>query len=228
MWGNLSETKSYPIVCIHHEYEGFDNFRCNICSFEGCDYCLRQHQETKHVCGISSGLRYDIGASKNTAKMKLGYIPLDHEDFDIRNTWPIENNSVEALNLSHILEHVEYGKAKFVLGECYRVLKENAIADIYVPNGRLIGMFLLLGLSNSGIVKVQGYGNQENEWQYHKNVFCSSELKRLCEKVGFKQIYVNSSDKSKRQGGRGSHPGFNIGHIITWFIKPELHIRAIK
>ncbi len=174
-----------------------------------------------------SRLRYDIGASQFADKHREGYQPIDFQDFDIRTPWPIEDNTVDALNLSHVLEHVEHDKAEFVLRECYRTLKPNGVIDVFVPNGKLIGMLLLLGLSESSTVKVQGYGIQVNEWQYHKNVFTKGELRRLFLKVGFREIKISGSDKLRRQLGKRSHQSL-AGRVLTFFIPAELHVRAIK
>ena len=174
-----------------------------------------------------SELKYDIGASQFANKQREGYQPIDFQDFDIRTPWPIEDNTVDALNLSHVLEHVEHDKAEFVLRECYRTLKPSGVIDVFVPNGKLIGMLLLLGLSESSTVKVQGYGIQINEWQYHKNVFTKGELRRLFFKVGFREIKISGSDKLRRQIGKRSHRSL-AGRLLTFFIPAELHVRAIK
>ncbi len=78
-------------------------------------------------------LKYDIGAGDRPLS---GYTPLDAKDFDIRKGFLMEDASVEALNLSHVLEHVEYVNTKLVVQECFRVLRPGGIIDVYVPNGR--------------------------------------------------------------------------------------------
>lgn len=172
-------------------------------------------------------LKLDIGSGHSASKQRSGYTPLDYSDFDIRHPWPYPNNSVDALNMSHVLEHIEYRYVPFVALECFRVLKPGGKLDVYVPNGRLIGLLLVLGLSGSITVKTQGYGSQENGWQYHKNVFTSNELRMVFQRVGFRRIRVSSSDKLERQTGIKSHSSL-YGRFLTSIIKPELHLSCVK
>ncbi len=86
----------------------------------------------------------------------------------------------------------------------------------------------MFGLSYTGFVKTQGYGSQINQWQCHKNVFTSGELRNIFEGVGFRSVVVKGSDKSRRQGGKGAYQKLSVGRILTLIVNPEIHLRGVQ
>jgi len=55
---------------------------------------------------------------------------------DVRRPLPFEDDSMEAVYASHLLEHVYLEEAKKLLGECFRVLKPGGVLRIMVPDLR--------------------------------------------------------------------------------------------
>ena len=87
---------------------------------------------------MSQPLRIDIGGGK---KIKVGYTNLDqvHGEGDWRRRaqdipWPAEDNSVEAIHASHVMEHIPAGEERMaVMNEAWRVLQPNRVFEIIVP-----------------------------------------------------------------------------------------------
>ncbi len=59
-----------------------------------------------------------------------------YQNFDIRESWPIEDDSVECIFASHIIEHIKYDELLLVFSECHRVLKEGHPIRIVCPDPR--------------------------------------------------------------------------------------------
>ena len=80
-------------------------------------------------------MKLHLGCGQN---YKKGYINCDFSDnikldkkFDITKKIPFDDNSVEEILISHVLEHIQ--KPIEVLKEMYRICKNNAIIKIRVP-----------------------------------------------------------------------------------------------
>ena len=56
------------------------------------------------------------------------------QTFNLNDPLPFEDNSVDVVYHSHVLEHFSKCKAKEFLKECYRVLKPGGIIRVVVPN----------------------------------------------------------------------------------------------
>lgn len=56
-------------------------------------------------------------------------------EYDIRkDNLPYEDNSVDAIFCSHVIEHIETNHVKHMLKECYRVLKPGAVVRVTCPD----------------------------------------------------------------------------------------------
>lgn len=133
-----------------------------------------------------------------------GKIP--HPDWKILNAVPgsnvdyvsnavslelFEDNSVDKLYASHILEHLDYREARTGLSEWYRVLKEGGEIMIAVPDLKKLSKLILRNdLSVNDIRKVTAmfYGGQIDEYDYHKAGYSLETLADLLLSIGFKDI----------------------------------------
>ena len=57
--------------------------------------------------------------------------------FDLRNRMPLNDNSVDKIYSSHLLEHIPFNELISFLQECKRVLKPNGEFSVCVPNAKL-------------------------------------------------------------------------------------------
>lgn len=83
-------------------------------------------------------MKLDLGAGKNP---KEGFTPVDSIKFtdativaDLRKKWPWEDNSIEEVNASHVLEHFERRERVHFMNELWRVLKKDGKATIITPH----------------------------------------------------------------------------------------------
>ncbi|WP_457608468.1 class I SAM-dependent methyltransferase [Nitratifractor sp.] len=125
-----------------------------------------------------------------------GFVHIDLQDFDhidyrrsVDDLGFLEDNSVELIYSSHVLEHFGRHEYRRVLREWYRVLRPGGILRIAVPDFEAVARYymekdqnieLLLGL-------VMG-GQKEGEFDYHKMIFDEKMLSKVLKEIGFSQI----------------------------------------
>lgn len=93
---------------------------------------------TQTQTSAGSLVKLDIGCGINK---KAGYLGVDIKNFagvdvvaDLRNQWPWEDNSVDEVNASHVLEHFTATERIHFMNELYRVLKPGSKATIITPH----------------------------------------------------------------------------------------------
>jgi len=115
----------------------------------------------------------------------------DHIDYEmpVDNLEIFPNNSIEEIYASHVIEYFDREEIKSVLKEWNRVLKENGILRLAVPNfPELIKVYE----TSDDLSKILGplYG----KWQidkkniYHKTVYDEKSLTIVLEQSGFRNI----------------------------------------
>lgn len=87
---------------------------------------------------IPRPLRINIGAgsSRTTGWLTVDISPDADIVFDVTRPWPLPDNCVNMLYVSHVLEHFELDTAVQVLTEAHRVLAETGVIRIVVPNAQ--------------------------------------------------------------------------------------------
>ena len=85
-------------------------------------------------------LNLDIGCGPNKRDGFNGMDKREYPDIDIVHDiedipWPIESESVYAINASHVLEHMKPWNIIDIMNECWRVLEPEGAIDIKVPYG---------------------------------------------------------------------------------------------
>ncbi len=167
-----------------------------------------------------------------------GYKTLDfykHADIthDLHNLpLPVDSNSIERINFSHILEHFVYTHGLELLKECYRTLFKGGRIDVYVPNLTncalvLLGAKVLRAKMSPEMGNLYGkgfmYEDREQYNQFHKHGYIHSSLKEILKRAGFNQIKISGSSKSRRQKGDFEYARFNLGWFASLISPPELH-----
>lgn len=71
--------------------------------------------------------------------------PPEVRTHDLTKGIPHEADSVDAIYTSHMLEHLESDAARFVLGECHRVLRRGGTLRIVVPDLKVVTRAYLEG-----------------------------------------------------------------------------------
>jgi len=82
-------------------------------------------------------MRLDIGCGtrKQEGFEGVDQFPFEGVDhvFDLNEKWPFENESVDEVYASHVIEHFTGKQRVHILNEMYRVMKPGAKATIIVP-----------------------------------------------------------------------------------------------
>lgn len=95
--------------------------------------------EATAVVAAQAPIRLDLGAGKS--KRGPEWTSVDVRKFegvdvvaDLTKRWPWEDNTVEEVNASHVLEHFDAIERVHFLNELYRVLKPGGKATIITPH----------------------------------------------------------------------------------------------
>lgn len=90
-----------------------------------------RHPEGR-VVDIGAGTNPDFRA--NETADKLPHPGLDYQ-FDVRATWPFDDDSVQGLISNHCLEHLPHDDISHVFREAARVLVDDGWFEVSVPVG---------------------------------------------------------------------------------------------
>lgn len=131
-------------------------------------------------------LKLDIGAGN--APRDSTYTTVDaYTDADIKaEAWdiPLEDNSVDEIWSSHMLEHLPMARVPEALREWFRILKVGGRAEIQVPNMDYIAKYWLTG-ENRQWAEMIIFGNQAHEGEFHKCAFTPGLIRGDLEAAGF-------------------------------------------
>lgn len=81
-------------------------------------------------------IKLELGSGAK--KGEHGFITVDingaNITWDLKNGIPLQDNSVDLIYSSHLLEHIPFKELILFLKECRRVLKNNGVFSVCVPN----------------------------------------------------------------------------------------------
>jgi len=106
---------------------------------------------------------------------------------DVSDLSQFSDNSIEVVRASHILEHFPPKQTESILKEWNRVLKQDGILYISVPNWEsVLEAYSVGGLCDFVITTL--YGDQGYDGAEHKTVFDEKRLTEYLKKAGFNDI----------------------------------------
>lgn len=113
----------------------------------------------------------------------------EHLDYQDITELPYENNTVDLIYASHVLEYFDRVEALSVLNEWYCVLKPGGVLRLAVPDfGKMVHLY------EKGSYKLESflgplYGRMGmgDKTIYHKTVYDEQSLVTLLKQVGFKE-----------------------------------------
>lgn len=105
---------------------------------------------------IGCGKRHD----KSWINIDFSSSSPDIIQYDLNKGIPFEDNSVDVVYNSHVLEHFSNKQGNFLLSECYRVLKKGGIIRVAVPDLESICKEYLKQLE----IAVANNANQNYDW----------------------------------------------------------------
>ena len=136
-----------------------------------------------------------------------GYLNVDINEpadivMDIRKL-DFEEGAVEEINCSHVLEHFPEHEVLGVLQEMYRVLANKGVLKLEVPDLEYcVREWLNTPEDDSRkweFYLMRIFGNQFNEYEYHKTGFTEKRIERLLTAVGFKNIVIDRVDSHMQE-----------------------------
>lgn len=107
---------------------------------------------------------------------------------DITKQLPFEDNSIDKLRASHVIEHIRPNVLHAALKEWFRVLKPGGELLIYCPNARIIAERYLKGEISTEDFSRLIMGRQDYPANTHYICFDPGRLERELKKAGFKII----------------------------------------
>ena len=104
--------------------------------------------------------------------------------------YPFEDNSIDEIYSSHVLEYFDKFESLDVLSEWRRVLKKNGILRLAVPNfTSLVEVYNLTNSIDNVIGPIIGrWEINKAEKIYHKQIFDFKSLKNQLEHVGYRDV----------------------------------------
>lgn len=128
-----------------------------------------------------------------------GYLHIDiadYEHIDINSSVDklntIDNDTIDEIYASHVLEYFDRNEVESVLKEWKRVLKKDAVLRIAVPNFEAL---IKVYRETEEIEKILGplygkWGLNDSSFIYHKTVYDENSLTALLERIGFFDIKI--------------------------------------
>lgn len=115
---------------------------------------------------------------------------------------PFDDNSVDLIETSDMLEHIPYKQVPTVLGEMFRVLKKGGEVKIHTANFDELAKLWIERIVNGNIDFTNAscfsffdlqeviYGNQNHGGEFHISLFNPSYLKALLASSNFSDIII--------------------------------------
>ena len=114
----------------------------------------------------------------------------DHLDYYNITDLPFENESIDLIYASHVIEYFDRTEAVNLLTEWKRILKIGSKIRLAVPNfTAMASLYISQGLPLKNILgPIHGQMKMGEEKIYHKTTYDFIEISSLLERIGFKEI----------------------------------------
>ncbi|MBK4728693.1 methyltransferase domain-containing protein [Oxynema sp. CENA135] len=101
---------------------------------------------------------------------------------------PFKDNTIDLVYASHCLEHFSHKQTSRILAEWFRVLKNDGILRISVPDFELLLNIYRENENNLNTILDPLMGGQDYKFNFHMTAFNYSSLELLLKKSGFRQV----------------------------------------
>jgi len=163
----------------------------------------------------AEGLRLNVGCGSD---VRPGYFHVDARAFpwvdlvwDIADTpWPLPDRCAREIICHHTLEHVSYWRVPAVLCEMRRVLRDDGMLELAVPNGPTV----FGRVSEQDWTSLDGwrtacselFGGQDYAENQHRALFDEAALRGLLRQQGFRVLHaeVDASGSLLVRAGSGA------------------------
>ena len=154
---------------------------------------------------VATALRVEIGPDKDGTKLGDDWVTCGIGAVDHKCTWgqqplPFEDNTVDELYASHVIEHIPWFLTDDALAEAFRVLRPGGLIELHtIDFAKLVMSYNLKssldqwtchGLNDGHPMKwlasrLFAYGRTHADVNWHKAVFDHPYLVECLEKAGF-------------------------------------------
>ena len=107
---------------------------------------------------------------------------------DIRNLSWVKDASCKLVRMSHVIEHFKENEVISILKECFRILENYGIIEIYCPNAEKIAKDYIESKIPCKEFSRLLFGNQEYEENLHRLAIDRKRLDNMVMEVGFEII----------------------------------------
>ena len=153
-------------------------------------------------------IKLELGSGAK--KGEHGFITVDingaNITWDLKNGIPLQDNSVDLIYSSHLLEHIPFKELILFLKECRRVLKNNGVFSVCVPNaGNYLNAYFKgdtfeIDYYSPAIIETGSKIDQINYIAYmdghHKYLFDEENLINTLLTAGFKYAQLRNFDSN--------------------------------
>ncbi len=121
---------------------------------------------------------------------------------DVRKGLPLDNNSVDYIYCSHVLEHFEKWETEKILRECRRVLNKTGVMRIVLPDLEKLISKYKVGRAENFCREFYGFDKDVRSWQRifirgHEWMYDKVTFIDLLKKTGFEKIKISKRLNSK-------------------------------
>ena len=193
------------------------------CIWKEIEWFSRHRQGLRNLASVlqTKPLKLELGCGSFQREGWIGIDIAGKPDLylDLRRGLPFPDNSVDEIHSAHVFEHLEYpSELKFILSECYRVLKPGGTISFSVPNMR--PYLEAYCADNIGFLKKYVFDRPTNRaydacamdiinWfalrgGEHKFMFDDENAKARLKEVGFVNVHIRDFDPSRDYNRRFS------------------------
>jgi predicted SAM-dependent methyltransferase len=133
------------------------------------------------------------------------------EMLDATKLFPIPSDSFHYVFTEHMIEHITFEEAEFMLAECYRIMRRNGkiriatpdllfLIELYNPSSEVQKKYIEMSISrytpNRPVMNTTVINNFFRDWE-HQFIHDFKSLEYLLTKVGFSQVKKCEVGKSE-------------------------------
>lgn len=144
--------------------------------------CNESDLKTESVVTLPPApIKLDLGAGERSPE---GFIPLGRDQGSEIFPLPYDDNSVDVIRASHVLEHFPHGQIADVLKDWARALKPGGILRIAVPDFEEMARRYLDGKLMDAPAEHFVMGSQIDDNDYHRSLFDREHLRQRLSVAG--------------------------------------------
>jgi len=119
-------------------------------------------------------------------------------DIESGTEFPFDNNSVNAITMLAVMEHIESAKLSHIMSEVYRILKPGGLCMVTIPN--TWAEWVLTVMSNVGLISKIEISDHKSRLENSKILQIFNEANFTYVKYGYFESFMNRWFLATKQG----------------------------